>query len=80
MNIVAAVAYHICLALPAAFTQPGDHIFAEPCTYLETPGLGATPSSGSGPRVDPPLAEEVPDMADTESPLLLRERISDCCS
>ena len=47
---------------------------------LETPGLGATPSSGSGPRVDPPLAEDVPDMADTESPLLLLDRISDCWS
>ena len=47
---------------------------------LETPGLGATPSSGSGPRVEPPLADEVPDMADTESPLLLLERIRDCWS
>ena len=28
---VAAVAYHICLALPAAFTQPGANLLAEPC-------------------------------------------------
>ena len=25
-----ALAYHFCLALPAAFTQPGDHLLAEP--------------------------------------------------
>ena len=28
MNVVAAVAYHFCLALPAAFTQPGDHLLS----------------------------------------------------
>ena len=32
MNFVAAVAYHFCPALPAAFTQPGNHLLAEPCT------------------------------------------------
>ena len=32
MNLVPAVAYHFCLALPAAFTQPGAHLLAEPCT------------------------------------------------
>ena len=31
VNFVAAVAYHFCLALPAAFTKPRDHILAEPC-------------------------------------------------
>ena len=30
VNFVAAVAYHSCLALPAAFTQPGAHLLAEP--------------------------------------------------
>ena len=30
VNFITAVAYHFCLALPAAFTQPGDHLFAEP--------------------------------------------------
>ena len=30
VNIVAAVAHHFCLALPAAFTQPGLHLLAEP--------------------------------------------------
>ena len=31
------------------------------------PGLGTTPSSsGRGPRMDPPLAELTPDIADTE--------------
>ena len=27
-NFFPALAYHFCLALPAAFTQPGDHILA----------------------------------------------------
>ena len=35
MNFVAAVAYHFCLALPAAFTQPGDHLLAEICTLWQ---------------------------------------------
>ena len=30
VNFVAAVAYHFCLALPAAFTQPRVHFLAEP--------------------------------------------------
>ena len=33
VNFVPAVAYHFCLALPAAFKQPGDHLLAEPCAY-----------------------------------------------
>ena len=32
MNFVPAVVYHFCLALPAAFTQPGDHPLPDPCT------------------------------------------------
>ena len=31
MNFVTALAYVLCLALPAAFTQPGDHLLAKPC-------------------------------------------------
>ena len=31
---VTAVAYHFCLPLPAAFTQPGVHFLAEPCTMV----------------------------------------------
>ena len=31
MHFVPAVAYYFCLALPAAFTQPWDHLVAEPC-------------------------------------------------
>ena len=31
VNFVPAVAYHICLAMPAAFTQPKNHLLAEPC-------------------------------------------------
>ena len=34
VNFVPAVAYHICLALSAAFTQPGNHLLAEPCVSL----------------------------------------------
>ena len=31
VSFVAAVAYHLCLDLPAAFTQHGDHFLADPC-------------------------------------------------
>ena len=31
VNFVTALAYHFCLPLPAAFTQPGDHLIAKPC-------------------------------------------------
>ena len=30
VNFVIALAYHFCLASPAAFTQPEDHVLAEP--------------------------------------------------
>ena len=33
VNFVAAVAYHFCQALPAAFTQPGLSLLAQPCTH-----------------------------------------------
>ena len=32
VKFVAAVAYHFCQALPAAFKQPGNNLLAEPCT------------------------------------------------
>ena len=32
VNFVAALVYHLCLALPAAFTQPGAHLLAKPCS------------------------------------------------
>ena len=32
VNFVPALAYHFCLALPAAFTQPGNGNSAQPCT------------------------------------------------
>ena len=32
MNFVPAVNYHFCLALPAAFTQPGASLLANPWT------------------------------------------------
>ena len=31
MNFVPAVAYHFCLALSAAITQPGTHLLTDPC-------------------------------------------------
>ena len=34
-NFVPAVAYHFCLTLPAAFTQPGDLLIAEPCIEMQ---------------------------------------------
>ena len=34
VNFVSAVAYHSCLSLPAAFTQPGRSFLADPCTFL----------------------------------------------
>ena len=37
MKFVPAIAYHFYLAMPAAFTQPGAHLLAQPCysyTYL----------------------------------------------
>ena len=32
VNFVPAIAYHVCLSLPAAFTQPGQSLLAELCT------------------------------------------------
>ena len=31
VKFVTALAHYICLSLPAVFTQPGDHLLAEPC-------------------------------------------------
>ena len=45
-NFITALLYHFCLALPAAFTQPGPAFFfsrpAEPCTVYNCPGEGGT--------------------------------------
>ena len=35
-SFVPAVAYHFYLALPAAFTQPGAQLLAQPCIFLLT--------------------------------------------
>ena len=32
VTFVHALAYHFCMALPEAFTKPGDRLFADPCT------------------------------------------------
>ena len=34
VNFVAAFVYHFCMASPAAFTQPGKHLLAEPCMSI----------------------------------------------
>ena len=33
VNFVLALAYHFCLNLPAAFTQPGARLLVEHCTH-----------------------------------------------
>ena len=41
-EFVTAVAYHFCLALPAAFTQPGTHLLAKFCScQLKYMGLAS---------------------------------------
>ena len=34
VNCFPAVAYHFCLSLPAAFTQPGQNLLADPCKLM----------------------------------------------
>ena len=34
-----ALAYHFCLALYAAITQPGDHLLAQPCPVCVIPRI-----------------------------------------
>ena len=38
VNFVPAVAYHFCLNLPAAFTQPGALTFADVCINWQFSG------------------------------------------
>ena len=33
VNFVLALAYHFCLHLPAAFSQPGARLLVEPCIW-----------------------------------------------
>ena len=47
VNFVAAVAYHFCLALPAAFTQPGTRLL-EPSPVHTFPSRSAGAVSGEG--------------------------------
>ena len=43
------LAFHFCLALPAAFTQPGAHLLAEPCKSIpEAIKQWAPPPSSAG--------------------------------
>lgn len=45
VSFVPAVAYRFCLALPAAFMQPGDYLLDIPCT-LEEGGLCKSAKKG----------------------------------
>ena len=61
VNIVTALAYHyFCLALPAAFTQPGDHLLAESCTedsyFIQVIGIDDICGFGF---MDPPWPADV---------------------
>ena len=52
MNFDIAPAYHFCLALPVAFTQPGAHLLADPCSWQAGRRVAAhsSPTSESGER------------------------------
>ena len=39
VNFVNALAYHFCLASPAAFTQPEDRLLAKPCISVRPSGF-----------------------------------------
>ena len=58
VNFVPALAYHFCLAMPAAFTQPGDHILAEPCSNHQKMWLWWERSQGQGNT--PPFKGKLP--------------------
>ena len=51
VNFVPAVAYPFCLALPAAFTQPGDHLLAEHCTTHGRIAVVAVPDPAGDERL-----------------------------
>ena len=55
VNFITAVAYHFCLSLPAAFTQPGSHILAEPCSDKSLSRMQSY--TGLGYKVGPRLRE-----------------------
>ena len=64
---VPAVAYTFCLALPAEFTQPGDHLLDEPCSewmrqkeerLKENSGRLPGCESGFGPQCLPALSKK----------------------
>ena len=42
VNFINAVAYHFCLSLPAAFTQPGRSLLADPCISMCIWNIGQT--------------------------------------
>ena len=54
VNVVHALAYHFCLALPAAFTQSGDHL--PTCTTFF---IKSIPSAGRPCKVGTPLRDGI---------------------
>ena len=61
MNFVPAVAYHFCLALPIAFTQPGALLLAEPCTITRLPYLNLMVGRVEEVEHEPARQEDVQD-------------------
>ena len=39
VNFAHAVAYHFCLNIPAAFSQPGNSLIVKPCILTADPGF-----------------------------------------
>ena len=86
VHFVTALAYHCCLAWPAAFTQPGAHLLAEPCilhhpslpfsirtrraTPVRAAGTGLATRRPSAPPSAAPAQEHAP--PDTESAASVR--------
>ena len=58
MNFVPGVAYHFCLNLSAAFSQPGNGLIVEPCRHLTSSNLNTSNSDVAIPGLEPVL---VPD-------------------
>ena len=57
-NFVAVYACHFCLAMHAAFTQPGDHLLAIAAASVLS---SLTPSPRSGSQTERAAASRIPD-------------------
>ena len=81
VNFVPAVSFNFCLALPAAFTQPGDYLVAEPCR-MEGQKRGHIESGGRGSNISKWRPHKsVREMVSSLAPLrLFRGLLSRLCS